>query len=64
MAMATTLASDVRREDWTEPRAEDFADSGRPRAEWLWTLVGLALLGAFLSFVVVDYPLRTIIAGN
>ena len=61
--MATTLAS-AKREDWTEPRAEDFADPGRPRAEWLWTLVGFALLAAFLSFVVVDYPLRTIVAGN
>jgi hypothetical protein len=31
---------------------------------WLWTLVGLALVGAFLAFMVDDYPLRALIAGN
>jgi hypothetical protein len=41
--------------------ASDFEPA---RAEWLWPLLGLALLGAFLAFVVDDYPLRTLIAGN
>jgi MYXO-CTERM domain-containing protein len=59
--MATSLAPDTRNKDWTEISA---ADPKPARAEWLWTLLGLALLGAFLSLVVDDSPLRTLIAGN
>ena len=62
--MATSLAPDARNKDWTEPGVISAADPKPARAEWLWTLFGLALLGAFLSFVVDDYPLRTLIAGN
>jgi hypothetical protein len=63
--VATSLARDVKIEDWTEPRDTTRASDPEPaRAEWLWPLFGLVLLGAFLSFVVDDYPLRTIIAGN
>jgi hypothetical protein len=32
------------------------------RAEWMWTLFGVVLLGAFLSFVVDDSPLRSLMA--
>jgi len=61
--MATVLAPEVRNEDWAEQRssAADGARSGR--VGWLWTFIGLALLGAFLAFMV-DYPLRALIAGN
>ncbi len=59
--MATSLAHEAKHEDSAEPRAMPGADSVSTRAEWLWTLFGLALLGAFLSFVV-DFPLRHLIA--
>jgi hypothetical protein len=57
--MATSLAPDVKHEDFAQPRA---AEPMWSRAEWLWTLVGLVLLGAFLAFVVNDYPLRGLIS--
>ena len=57
--MATSLAPDVKREDFAEPRA---AEPMRSRAEWLWTLVGLVLLGAFLAVVVNDYTQRGLTA--
>jgi hypothetical protein len=62
--MATSLAPDAKHEDWTERQAMPAADSTRVRAEWLWTLLGLVLLGAFLLFGVDDSPLRALIAGN
>lgn len=62
--MATSLAPDVKNKDWTEPGVISASDPKPARAEWFWTLFGLALLGAFLSFVVDDYPLRALIAGN
>lgn len=62
--MATSLAPDVRNQEWTDPVVLPAADLKPARAEWLWPLFGLSLLGAFLSFVVNDYPLRTLIAGN
>jgi hypothetical protein len=62
--MATSLAPDAKHEDWTERRAISAADPIRGRAEGLWTLLGLVLLGAFVLFGVVDSPLRAIIAGN
>jgi hypothetical protein len=62
--MATVLAPEVKNEDWAEPEssAVDGARSGR--VGWLWTLIGLALLGAFLAFMVDDYPLRALISAN
>jgi MYXO-CTERM domain-containing protein len=62
--MATLLATEVKNEDWAEtrPSTVDGAHSGR--VGWLWTLIGLALLGAFLAFMVDDYPLRALIAAN
>lgn len=62
--MATSLAPDAKNKDWTEPGVISASDPTTARAEWIWTLFGLALLGAFLSFVVDDYPLRALIAGN
>jgi hypothetical protein len=60
--MATSVARDAKHEDWAEPRAMPGGDP-TTRARWLlWTLVSLALLGAFLLFVVDDYPLRNLIA--
>jgi hypothetical protein len=60
--MATLLAPEVTNEDWSEP-PPSTADGARPaRVGWMWTLVGLALLGAFLAFVVDDYPLRALIS--
>jgi hypothetical protein len=49
--MTTSLADDVTNEDWAELR--DAPRRGLPlsRAESLWTLFGLGLLGAFLLFV-------------
>lgn len=64
MALVATSLAPVKHEDWTEPRAIPAADPIPARAEWLWTLFGLVLLGTFLSFVVDDYPLRAIIAGH
>ena len=62
--MATLLAPEVKNEDWSEtpPSVADGARSGR--VGWVWTLIGLGLLGAFLAFMVDDYPLRGLIAAN
>lgn len=62
--MATSLAPQAKHEDWAELRNMTDADSLSARAGWLWTLVGVALLGAFLAFVVEDFPLRGLIAGQ
>jgi len=63
--MATSLTHDAKIDDWADTRDATPAPDSKPaRADWMWPLVGLALLGAFLAFVVDDYPLRTIIAGN
>lgn len=62
--MATSLAPGVKNHEWTDPGALPAGDPKPARAEWLWTLFGLALLGAFLLFVADDYPLRSLIAGN
>jgi len=59
--MATSLAPDVKHEDWAELRPTS-REPMWSRSEWLWTLVGLLLLGAFLAFVVDDYPLRALIS--
>ena len=64
IAMTTSLAPDAKNKDWTEPGVISASDPRIARAEWLWTLFGLVLFGAFLSFVVDDFPLRALIAGN
>jgi hypothetical protein len=61
--MATSLVHDAQHEDWTESNTLRGTDSLWTRAQpLLWTLLSLALLGAFLLFVVDDYPLRKLIA--
>jgi len=63
-SIATLLAPEVKNEDWSEPPPSN-ADRPRPgRVGWMWTLIGLALLGAFLAFMVDDYPLRALISAN
>lgn len=61
--MATLLTDSARQEDWAEVSAKPRDDSLFTRADWLWTFVGLALLGAFLSLLVEDLPIRTVIPG-
>lgn len=61
--MATSLAPEAMDDDWAELRASP-GDSLSRRAQWLWTLFGLALLGAFLALVVDDFPLRGLVAGQ
>jgi hypothetical protein len=64
-AVPTSVTRAAEREEETESRAVvATVDPKAARAEWLWPVFGLALLGVFLSFVVDDYPLRTLIAGN
>ena len=61
--MATSLVLDAQNEDWADSRHTSGADSLWTRAQpLLWTLLSLALLAAFLLFVVDDYPLRNLIA--
>ena len=60
--MATSLADEKKHEAWIEPHAEPGSGPMFTRAELLWTLLGVGLLGAFLSFVVDDFPLRTLIS--
>jgi hypothetical protein len=63
--MATSLTPEAKKkEDWIEPRAVPGGDPLSARAGWLWTLFGVALLGAFLAFVGEDFPLRSLIAGQ
>jgi hypothetical protein len=57
--MTTSLADNSRTEDWLEPLATP-RDPMFSRAELLWTAVGVALLGAFLTLVVDDSPLRAL----
>jgi hypothetical protein len=61
--MATSLTDDAKHQVWAEAR---HAETGRPwtRAEWLWTLFGLALLVTFLLFVVDGYALRGVLAAD
>jgi hypothetical protein len=62
--MATSLAPEAKNDDWIESRSMPGGDPLSARAGWLWTLFGIALLGAFLAFVVEDFPLRSLIAGQ
>jgi hypothetical protein len=58
--MAASPAHDAKHEDWVDARAPE---ANWTRVQWfVWTLFGLALLGAFLLFVANDYPLRNLIA--
>ena len=60
--MATSLAHDAKHEDW-DSRHSPGVDSLWTRARsLLWILLSLVLFGAFLLFVVDDYPLRNLIA--
>jgi hypothetical protein len=56
--MATSLVHDAKHGDWTES-----PPSSERQMQWLmWTLLSfasIALLGAFLFFVIDDYTLRT-----
>jgi len=61
--MATSLAPEAKNDDWAELRATP-GDSLSRRAQWMWTLFGLTLLGAFLALLVEDLPLRGLIAGQ
>jgi len=62
--MTTSLTENAQREDWFEPGSMAGAKPMLTRAEWLWTLFGIALLVVFLFFVIDDYPLRSILAAN
>jgi hypothetical protein len=62
--MATSLAADAKNEDWAEAPATPGGSPVWSRAEWLWTLLGIALFCLFLAFVVVDYPLRAVISAQ
>jgi len=60
--MATSMTENIqRREDWSEPPTTSGGGT-LTRAEWLWTLFGIALLVVFVFLVIEDYPLRTILA--
>ncbi len=58
------MTRDATHEDWAETRALPGRDRRSIRAELLWTLFGLALLVAFLFFVIDDYPLRSVLAAH
>jgi hypothetical protein len=61
--MATSLAHDAKHDDWADARHTGGADSLWTLSQpLLWTLLSLALLAAFLLFVVDDYPLGNLIA--
>jgi len=61
--MTTSLAHDAEHEDWADSSLMSAADSVWTRAQpLLWILLSVALLGAFLLFVIADYPLGNLIA--
>ena len=62
--MATSVTRDATFEDWAETHEMPGSDRRSIRAELLWTLFGLALLVAFLFFVIDDYPLRSVLAAH
>ncbi len=49
--MATSLTDAAKNDDWAELHPIVGGDPAVRRAERLWTLFGLTLLGAFLVFV-------------
>jgi hypothetical protein len=62
--MATSLTPDAKNEDWAETRVTSGGTLPWSRAEWLWTLFGIALFCLFLAFVILDYPLRALISAQ
>jgi hypothetical protein len=62
--MATSLDPGPMHENWAEPHAAASSDPLSTRAQWLWTLLGLVLLGGFLALVVDDFPLRSLISAQ
>jgi len=62
--MATSLAPGAKHDDWADLPATTGGEPLSTRAQWLWTVFGLALLGAFLAVVVDDFPLRSLIAAH
>lgn len=62
--MATLLAPEVKNEDWSEPPLSTAHGARSARVGWMWTLVGLALLGASLAFLADDYLRGTLISLN
>jgi hypothetical protein len=62
--MATSLSDDIDTEEWTGALATPRDGPILSRSEWIWTLVGLALLGAFLLLLIDDLPLRTFISSQ
>jgi len=61
--MATSMAQEVRDEDWAGPLAL-VGDEGTNLDEWLWALISVALLVALLVLVVDDRPLRALTAAH
>ena len=59
--MTASLTDDAKSEDWSEARSVG-AGLGWTRAEWRWTLFGLALLVAFVFLIADDYGLRSVLA--
>ena len=62
--MATSLTPDAKNEDWVAPEVTSAGDPSWSRAEWRWTLFGVALFCLFVAFVVIDYPLRALISAQ
>lgn len=63
--MATSLADDAKQRNWDEPHAALGEDPLLSRRQWLlWGVVSVALLCAFLLFLVDDHVLRNVIAVN
>jgi hypothetical protein len=60
--MATLLAHDALYDDQAESQATPGDGQLSTRAAWLWTVFGVVLMGAFLSLVVDDYPLRSLMS--
>jgi hypothetical protein len=59
--MAILLTDQAKNSERAEDRATS-ADRISARAQWLWTLFGVALLAIFVAFVVDDFGFRTLIA--
>jgi hypothetical protein len=63
--MTTSLTENVQRSERRgESRPTVLSGPMLTRAEWLWTIFGIALLVVFVVLVIDDYSLPTIIAGR
>jgi hypothetical protein len=62
--MATSLAPGAKHEDLADLPATTSGEPLSTRIQWVWAVFGLALIGAFLAFVVDDFPLRSLIATH